>query len=90
MTPSANDLNLMKIERFHLYSVEDVLRPRGSMQKESLSLDIYRRLILIFESWSNGGYADALPFKELKDRILANLREEVDAAIEAFVAGNET
>ena len=80
----------MEFERFHLYDVKDVLRTRGSMRKESLSLDIHRRLISAFESWSDGEYADAVPYEELKNRILTNLRQEVDAAIEAFVAGDKT
>lgn len=39
--------------RIHLYPCRNVLKPRGSMKKESLGLVIYDRLISTFEDWEN-------------------------------------
>jgi hypothetical protein len=42
--------------RIHLYSYKSVLKPRGSMKKESLGLEIYERLTSVFKDWSNPDY----------------------------------
>jgi len=39
--------------RIHLYSYKNILKPRGSMKKESLGLEIYERLTSVFEDWGN-------------------------------------
>ena len=39
--------------RIHLYPCRNVLKPRGSMKKESLGLEIYERLVSTFEDWEN-------------------------------------
>ena len=39
--------------RIHLYPCRNVLKPRGSMKKESLGLVIYERLVSTFEDWEN-------------------------------------
>ena len=42
--------------RIHLYPCRNVLKTRGSMEKESLGLVIYERLVSTFEDWSNPDY----------------------------------
>jgi len=69
----------------HLYDYADMLRPRGSMLKESLGLHICERLLSCHEDWSDPKYADNPDeftlFKLLKD----NLIEETEAAFATFL-----
>ena len=71
--------------KIHLYTLKNLLRPRGTMKKESLGLVIYERITSTFESWSDPEYGDnpepSLLIKQLKK----NLMEEVDAAWERFI-----
>lgn len=81
MTPSpVHDLPENAV-RMHLYNVENLLKPRGTMQKESLSLNVSEILIDIYESWSDPNYGDSI--REgyvLLHLILNNMREETDRA----------
>lgn len=70
----------------HLYNVENILRPRGSMEKESLSQHIYEKLMWLFPHWSNPKYADSITDeRELLHLIQKNLHEEVEIAVETFL-----
>ncbi len=44
--------------RIHLYSYHNVLKPRGSMDKESIGLLICERLIDTYEDWTNPEHGD--------------------------------
>lgn len=72
--------------RIHLYSYRNVLKPRGSMKKESLGLEIYERLISVFEDWSNSNYGDNLEPDELIRQLRKNLMSEVETAWEKFIS----
>lgn len=72
--------------KIHLYPFKNVLRPRGSMQKESIGLVIYERLTSAFEDWSDPEYGDNPRPSELLERLKRNLIEEVDAAWKKFEA----
>ena len=72
--------------RIHLYSYRNVLKPRGSMKKESLGLEIYERLTSIFEDWSNPNYGDNPEPDELIRQLRKNLMSEVEAAREKFIS----
>lgn len=72
--------------RVHLYNFKNVLRPRGSsMDKESLSLDIYEELKSAFESWTDPVYGDNPARTKLIDQLRTNLDSEVKAAWTAFL-----
>lgn len=72
-------------KRVHLYPAQDVLRPRGSMQKESLSADLTQRLRSAFESWTDPAYGDALSPEKAMSVLEQNFKAECDAAWQAFV-----
>ncbi len=71
--------------RIHLYSYRNVLKPRGSMKKESLGLEIYDRLKSTFEDWSNPDYGDNPEPDELLKQLRKNLLSEVENAWEKFI-----
>jgi len=67
--------------RVHLYSFENMLRPRGGVaQKESLSLCILERLRSCYESWINPSYSDSRPEEEVLLKLRENLEQEVNIA----------
>jgi hypothetical protein len=66
--------------RIHLYSYHNVLKPRGSMQKESLGLIIYERLTDVFDDWTNPKYGDNPSEDKLLKQLRKNLWGEVEAA----------
>ena len=71
--------------RIHLYSYRNVLKPRGSMEKESLGLVIYERLVSTFDDWSNPNYGDNPKPDELLKQLRKNLLSEVEAAWDKFI-----
>ncbi len=71
--------------RIHLYSYRNVLKPRGSMKKESLGFEIYERLTSIFKDWSNPDYGDNPEPYELLEQLRKNLFSEVESAWEKFI-----
>ena len=71
--------------KIHLYHFKNGLRPRGTMQKESISLVIYERLISAFEDWSKPEYGDNPNSSELLKLLKNNLTEEIDAAWKKFI-----
>ena len=70
--------------RIHIYSYHNVLKPRGSMQKESLGLLIYELLTDTFDDWTNPGYGDNPSEDELLKQLRKNLLSEVETAWDKF------
>ena len=71
--------------KIHLYDVENVLRPRGHMKKESITEYILEKLEGSFESWTNKECGDNPEVSELLQLLKKNLREEIDGAWEEFL-----
>ncbi len=72
--------------RIHLDPYRNVLKPRGSMEKESLGLVMYERLTAIYEGWTNPDYGDNPSEEELLKQLRKNLLSEVEAAWEKFIS----
>lgn len=70
--------------RIHLYGAQNMLKSKGTMQKESLSLKIFERLQATFESWTDHKYGDSLPPKEVLKRLKFNLNNQVASAWSEF------
>ena len=78
-----------EIKEVHLYSLENILRPRGGvLQKESLSQTILEKLISYYESWTDPRYGDNPDENELLRTMERNLKQEVEIAWDAFMEGN--
>lgn len=73
------------ISEFHLYEFTNVLRPRGTMQKESLGAYMLHRLLSVHDSWTNPKYADNPDESTLVETLKRNLQEEVDEAFAEFL-----
>ena len=73
-------------KQYHLYDVKDVLRPRGSMKKESIGLTIKDKLHDAYESWSDPKYGDAIDKIKLLKLIHANLMEETLESFGLFIS----
>jgi len=71
--------------RIHLYSYHNVLKPRGSMKKESLGLSIYERLTDTYEDWTNPDHGDNPSEDELLKQLRKNLLSEVETAWDKFI-----
>lgn len=71
-------------KQVHLYNAEDVLKPRGTMKKESLGEHIFYRLDSIFEDWTDPKYADNPSADVLLMQMYENLQDEVSHAWESF------
>jgi len=69
----------------HLYDVENVLRPRGQMQKESIGIYILERLLSYYESWTDERHGDNPKQTDLIRLLQKNLKEETDAAFKEFL-----
>ena len=69
----------------HLYNVEDVLKPRGSMEKESIGAYLLEKLESTFEHWTHEKYGDNPPPLVLMKLMHDNLMSEVQQAWNAFV-----
>ena len=70
--------------RIHMYKYIDVLRPRGTMQKESLGAYILDRLEGAFENWTDEKYGDNPEVTMLLQQLHENLMEEVQNAWREF------
>lgn len=68
----------------HLYEFSKVLRPRGSMEKESMGTYIFEKLMSAYESWTHPLYGDNPDETTLKKLLQQNLIEEVEAAWAEF------
>ena len=73
-----------KAEQVHFGYVEYILKPRGSLEKESLSSYILERLEGNYEFWTDPKYADNPELKTLIFILKKNLLDEVDAAWNEF------
>ena len=71
--------------RIHLYSYHNVLKPRGSMKKESLGNSIYERLTDTYEDWTNPDHGDNPREDELVKQLRKNLLSEVETAWDKFI-----
>ncbi len=71
----------------HLFGPDNLLMPRGSMEKESIGLDILDRLTSSYEHWTNPKYADNPEKAEILEILYRNLMNETCNAWEAFVEG---
>lgn len=76
---------MAEYKQIHLYPVKNILKPRGSMKKESLGLSLLERLSNIFESWTGEKYADAPNTEDLIKIMEQNLHSETEAAWQAFM-----
>lgn len=75
-------LVLKKVVRLHLYDIEYLLRPRGSLKKESLSLLLLEKLTDNFESWVDPTYGDSLSKEEAFKILKRNYIEETNLALD--------
>jgi len=76
--------------RFHLYEFSDVLRPRGTMKKESLGISIAEKLLSYYKSWTKLDYGDNPDQETLLKVLQKNLTEEVGGAWSMFLHCVET
>ncbi len=74
--------------RVHLYSPERVLRPRGSLKKESLSEYLLERLTNSYEDWTDEDYGDNPSKLKLLELLKENLDQEVRIAWREFMLQN--
>jgi len=73
-------------KRIHLYSFDNLLRPRGGLaQKESLSFYIIERLKDCFESWTDKKYGDSKDKQTVLLKLRENLEQEVNIAWSLFL-----
>lgn len=72
-----------KAKQIHLSTLERILRPRGTLQKESLGLTIFEKLLNNYLYWTDPKYADLPEVPELLLQLRKNLDEET------FMAWNE-
>lgn len=72
-------------QKVHISPPQNVLRPRGSLEKESLSMHILDRLKVNFEHWTDLKYGDSLTPAKAISILKKNLAEEVEAAWGAFM-----
>ena len=75
-----------ELSKLHPYPFERVLRPRGSMEKESLGEVVFERLQSCWEQWTDETYDDLPDQDELLPRLEQNLMSEVRNAWAEFVA----
>jgi len=71
----------------HFGSYENVLRPRGSMKKESLGGYIAGYLTGEFKHWTDSRYGDNPKVEALIEKLRFNLDSEVKAAWQEFIQG---
>ncbi len=65
-------------------SFNDMLKPRGSVEKESIEDYLYCRLMDCFESWTDPKHGDNPPVNTLMELLCTNLRDETTNALEKF------
>ena len=90
MTAEEETIMLAKIKsgqakEVHLFSPDNLLMPRGSMEKESIGLDILDRLESSYKYWTDPKYADNPEKAEILEILYRNLMNETCNAWEAFV-----
>lgn len=85
------DAQLVRVDKIppgmvqvHFGSPETTWKPRGSLQKNSLSADLLERLRSKLESWTDPKYGDSREKAEAAAILVEGLREETEAAISEF------
>jgi hypothetical protein len=73
--------------QIHLYPYQNILKPRGSMRKESIGTFIYDRLKSTYEDWRNPKYGDNPDKETLLQQLKHNLSSEVEVAWNKFING---
>lgn len=68
----------------HLGSIETHYKPRGSLQKNSLSEELLERLMSDQQFWTDPKYGDSLEPTAAAEKLVEGLRAEVEIAIETF------
>lgn len=76
-----------RAKQIHLYIANNMLRPRGTMEKESLGLYILDKLNAYYESWTNPKYSDNPSKQEVIEILNNNLMTEVRNAWDEFIEG---
>ena len=71
--------------RVHFGSIERAWKPRGSLEKNSLSADLLERLELNQQFWTDEGYGDSLEDHEAAEKLVDGVRAEVEIAVEEFL-----
>ena len=71
--------------QLHLYEFRNVLRPRGHMEKESISEYILDKLLGAYESWTDPKYGDNPDEATLLKLLQTNMKEEMDGAFREFI-----
>lgn len=79
------EADLRDAKRIHLTNVSDILRPRGTLKKDSLSLYLFEKLISEYEYWTDPEYSDNPPVGKLIELLLKNLSDEVSFASIEFL-----
>jgi hypothetical protein len=74
-----------KLKRVHLYDFQNVLHPRGPMQKESVGFYLLERLKGSWEEWTKEGYTDNPSRDKIKEQLYQNLMNEAATAYEEFL-----
>jgi len=74
-----------RIEKVHFIDPKFILKPRGSMKKESLGLYIFDRLQCAYESWSDPSYSDNPDIGSLLFHLKENLESECQVAWNEFL-----
>jgi len=78
-----------EIKRIHLYKWEDVLMPRGSMEKESIGPYLLERLQGAHENFTDPQYSDNPIEEELTQKLYLNLIAETTEAWMKFIEWRE-
>jgi hypothetical protein len=73
------------VQRIHLYNFDNLLRPRGSMQKESIGVSLYEKFVREYEYWTDPNYGDRRPPEEVVQKIRENVMEELEQAFIKFL-----
>jgi hypothetical protein len=72
------------IVKIHLLNYKDILKPRGSMKKESLGLYIKEKMTSNYEHFTNPEYGDNPDVEDLIHQLGVNAITEVMEAIRQF------
>jgi hypothetical protein len=72
-------------DRMHPYPLERILKPRGEMEEESLSLKIYEILMAAYDNWTDTAYVDNPDPQNLLETLAENYHDEVCTAWDRFI-----
>jgi hypothetical protein len=74
-----------KLKQVHLSTLERILMPRGSLQKESIGMKILESLLNNHQHWTNPKYSDNPDVGALLFHLKKNLDSEVSRAWNEFL-----